>query len=74
MVAALSDVESLKKPPLTLSITADKEFLALLLKGYETESWTKSLAAATPSMPNIRCQDGLWFLDERLIVPNFGNL
>ena len=57
-----------------MSITADKEFLQLLLKGYQEDSWTKSLTSAAPSIPNLRSQDGLWFLNERLIVPNFGNL
>ena len=74
MVTALSDLALTAKPSLTLSITADKEFLTLLLKGYQEDSWMKSLTSATPSIPNLRNQDGLWFLDKRLIIPNFGNL
>ena len=71
MAAALSEVELTPRPNSTLGITADKEFLGLLLKGYKEDSWTKSLPFATPSMTNLRNQDGLWFLDERLIVPNY---
>lgn len=74
LVATLSDINPAPKQTLTLSISADKKFLALVLKGYEEDAWARTLISANPSMPNLRCQDGLWFLDDRLIVPNAGHL
>jgi hypothetical protein len=63
-VAALSKIKTEQKTPLTLSISADKKFLALLVKGYQEDSWTQTLTSAASSMPNLRNQNGLWFLDE----------
>ena len=74
LVSSLSDGTCAPKRPLTLSISADQDFLSLLRKGYEEDSWTRSLSLAAPGMPNLRCTDGLWFLDDRLVVPNSGHL
>lgn len=74
LVAALSIPRSESQQPLILSISADKEFLLLLREGYKKGPWTKSLIGAQPSMDNLKEVDGLWFLDERLIVPNNGSL
>ena len=70
----LSDIDPTPKHVLTLSISADQEFLTSLLKGYKEDTWTRTLISATPSMPNLKCQDGLWFLDNCLIIPNAGQL
>jgi hypothetical protein len=74
LVATLSDINPTPEHAMTLSISADQEFLTSLLKGYEEDTWTRTLISAAPSMPNLKCQDGLWFLDNRLIIPNTGKL
>jgi Integrase zinc binding domain len=73
-VATLSEVEIAPNSSLTFSISANKEFLALLHKGYQEDQWTRTLLSATPSMPNLMTNNGLWFLDDCLIIPNWGYL
>ena len=72
--SALSDVTSPSNSTLTLSISADKELLDLIRTGYTVDPWIKSLITAQTGMPNIACKDGLWFLDDRLVIPNFGHV
>jgi len=55
-------------------ITADKSLLTLLEKGYENDPWTKQLTAAAPGMPNIQQHGKLWFIGDRLVVPNDAHL
>jgi RNase H-like domain found in reverse transcriptase/Integrase zinc binding domain len=74
LVAMLSDINPTPKHIMTLFISADQEFLTSLLKGYEEDTWTQTLISAAPSMPNLKCQDGLCFLENRLIIPNAGQL
>lgn len=75
VVAALKD-NAIDNDPTTrkLCISADKDFLQTLKRGYETDSWAQSLISASPSLPNLRSMNGLWFLDDCLIVPKAGNL
>ena len=61
-------------PSLTLSITADKDFLRMLREGYDSDSWTKSLISAAHGINNLKLIDGLWFLDDRLLISNAGSL
>jgi Integrase zinc binding domain len=74
LVAMLSDLEIKPAIPLTLAISADKDFLTLLHKGYEEDKWTRSLTLANPSLQSLTTQDGHWFLDRRLIIPDFRHL
>jgi hypothetical protein len=72
---ALSDIApDIPTTPLTLSIFADKDFLHLLQDGYDADPWMKSLISAEHGMKNLRSANGLWFLDDRLVVPKAGNL
>jgi hypothetical protein len=73
-VEVLSEIETEQKTPLILSISANKEFLTLLVKEYQEDSWTRTLTLAASGMPNLRNQNGLWFLDKRLVIPNTSNL
>jgi hypothetical protein len=63
VVAALSDTVFEPRQLLTLSISADRDFLDLLCKGYKTDAWTKSLSLATHSIQGLKKQDDLWFLN-----------
>ena len=74
VVTALSDTIFEPKQSLTLSISADRDFLNLLCKGYETDPWTKSLLLVAHSIQGLKKQDDLWFLNDRLIVPNARHL
>jgi hypothetical protein len=74
LIASLSELPAENKQKLTFSISADQEFLTFLRKGYKDDSWARSLSLASPGMPNLKNHDGLWFLDERLVVPNSGHL
>ena len=74
LVASLGEVVPECKRPLTLSISADKEILNLLRNRYQQDRWTKELIMATPSIPNLKTVDDLWFLNDHLIIHNWGSL
>jgi hypothetical protein len=69
IVTALSDTVFEPRKALTLSISADRDFLNLLCKGYETDPWTKLLLLAMHSIQGLKKQDDLWFLNNQLIIP-----
>jgi hypothetical protein len=46
-VGVLSDINPVPHKSLTLSISADKKFLSLLLKCYQEDTWTHTLTSAT---------------------------
>jgi hypothetical protein len=46
----------------------------MLQDGYESDPWVKSLIAAKPGMRIIVQQGNLWFIGERLVVPNIPHL
>jgi Integrase zinc binding domain len=73
-VATPGGVETAPNSSLAFSILADKEFLALLHKEYQEDQWMRTLLSATPSMHNLTTTNGLWFLNDYLIIPNWGHL
>jgi len=58
----------------TMKIAADIEFLDVVKAGYTTDSWCKTLSSATPSLPDLVMRDGLWYIGNRLIIPQTGTL
>ena len=58
----------------TLKISADDLFLQEIIAGYAADPWCKTFPSATLSLPNLRLQDGLWYISDRLIIPCVGNL
>lgn len=58
----------------TLEITADKSFLQAIRSGYEIDKWCKTLPAAAVSWPELAFCDGLWYVGNRLIIPQVNNL
>jgi len=58
-----------------LSITADRDILHQIREGYSQDRWvSKSIQKAKHGMPGIQQKDGLWYMDDRLIIPHTGNL
>lgn len=68
-------------PPLTITIpplkrktvtrlAVDEELLAQICEGYVSDPWIKRLEGASPGMPSIRQTAGLWFIGERMVIPN----
>src|SRR5271155_1742553 len=41
---------------------------------HDGDTWVQALIANKSSFPNLIDQGGLWFMGERLIVPNIGHL
>jgi hypothetical protein len=42
--------------------------------GYEKDPFTLKLTKAAPGMTNVRHEDGFWFIDDCLVVPNSKNI
>nr|GAT44984.1 reverse transcriptase-RNase H-integrase [Mycena chlorophos] len=57
-----------------LEITTDDELLDRIRSGYEEDSWTKKLPSISNSLPGLKCENGLWFIGERLIIPRANGL
>jgi hypothetical protein len=54
----------------TLHVTADKELLETIRQGYEEDAWCKHLPMAVHSFPNLKCEHGLWYMGDQLIIPH----
>jgi hypothetical protein len=81
VVAALSNSSLADSPtpspalPYSISrVTADAKLLDLLRGGYSSDPWIKSLQKAEPGMTNVQKRGNLWFVNERLVVPNVPTL
>lgn len=78
VVATLSSInfdsspETKKKTFSHLSF--DSDMLALIIDGYKSDPWIKTLEGASPGMPLIQKCGNLWFIDERLVIPHVPNL
>jgi RNase H-like domain found in reverse transcriptase/Reverse transcriptase (RNA-dependent DNA polymerase)/Integrase zinc binding domain/Chromo (CHRromatin Organisation MOdifier) domain/Aspartyl protease len=75
----LSCIASLtSSPPVTppsivsasYQVEIDKTIVQKIINGYTTDPWCIKLLSASAGMPNLTLVDGLWFLDDRLIIPN----
>lgn len=51
-------------------LSVDSTFLDRLRAGYETDSWIQTLRAAAPGMKILSEREGVWYVGNRLIVPN----
>ena len=79
-VAALTSAETVEeRPPASDApfsrythslVTADRSLLTLLENGYDSDPWIKSLRGAAPGMRVIQQRGKLWFIGDRLVVPN----
>ena len=68
--AAVSIVAATLKKQVHTRFHLEDTILEEIRKGYVTDPFTAKLAATAPGMHNIRQQNGFWFVDDRLFVPN----
>ena len=52
------------------SLNIDDKLVNDILNGYSSDPWCQKLLSASKGMPELTVKDGLWFLGNRLIVPN----
>ena len=55
----------------TMTISADTEFLKEIKNGYLEDNFAKKLATGT-TVPGIHEENGLWYVGDRLVVPRVG--
>ncbi|RXW14484.1 hypothetical protein EST38_g11370 [Candolleomyces aberdarensis] len=65
VVAATSGGSRLQK----LAARIDDSFLGLIRDGYKTDPWCQRLSRVQASLPGLTLTDGLWFIGERLVIP-----
>ena len=51
----------------------EDELLDEIRNGYKSDPYTTKLANAAKGMSNVRYENGFWFIDNRLFVPNVKN-
>jgi len=68
MVAALT----ICVPPIsTRSVVSIDEYLVLKIRNaYATDTWCQKLLSASRGMSQLLVHNGLWYLNDRLIIPN----
>lgn len=59
---------------LSLDISFDRHLLDDIQNGYSQDSWCSKLSDACRGMKNITYTNGLWYANERLIIPRVGSL
>lgn len=57
-------------PHKSYHVTVNDDTVKKIVAGYKTDPWCRKLLSASQGMPNLICRDDLWFLDNRLIIPN----
>ena len=57
------------KAPTRSTITIDESLVDKICSAYATDTWCQKLLSASWGMPNLQVRSGLWYLDDRLIVP-----
>jgi RNase H-like domain found in reverse transcriptase/Integrase zinc binding domain len=65
-IAALTDINPQKTK---LEFSIDDDTVTKLREGYQNDPWCQKLISASRGMPNLLIKDGLWFINERLIIP-----
>ena len=57
-----------------IHFSIDDDTISQLRKGYENDPWCRKLISASRGMPDLHIKDGLWFLNNRLIIPAYGGI
>jgi RNase H-like domain found in reverse transcriptase/Integrase zinc binding domain/Reverse transcriptase (RNA-dependent DNA polymerase) len=70
-VAALSQANPQQTK---LEFSIDDDTINKIKQGYDTDPWCKKLLTASRGMQEIHIKDGLWFVNERLIIPSDGGI
>ena len=58
----------------TLKMTVDKKFLEAVKSGYTEDAWCQTLPSAVLSLSNLVLHDVLWYIGDRLIILQTGNI
>jgi hypothetical protein len=57
-----------------LRVSAEESFLRAIKQGYTTDEFCQKVVANPMTLPNIREQDGIWYVGERMLIPRVGNI
>ena len=52
-----------------LCFAINDDTITKIRNGYKTDPWCTKLLTASQGMPELHMKDGLWFLNQRLIIP-----
>jgi hypothetical protein len=58
------------RKPTYSSVSIDETLVNKIRGAYATDPWCQKLLSASYGMPNLVVRNGLWYLDDRLIVPS----
>jgi hypothetical protein len=72
-ISAIAAIVNTTNPNVHSRFEMEDALLDNIRTGYDTDPFTKKLASSALGMPNIREQNGFWFVDDRLFVPNVKN-
>ncbi len=70
VIASLTIRLPAKLPPTRTTITVDEALVTKIRGSYTSDPWCQKLLSASLGMPNLVVRNGLWYLDNRLIVPS----
>lgn len=70
-----ANISNIIKPiSLVMSITPDASLLKDIKSGYTTDPWCTKLSSLVDSLPGLRREDGLLYLNDRLVIPRITHL
>jgi hypothetical protein len=69
-IASLTIRLPAKLPPMRTTITVDDTLVNKVRGSYTNDPWCQKLLSASLGMPNLVVRNGLWYLDNCLIVPS----
>ncbi|KAJ2925766.1 hypothetical protein H1R20_g11329, partial [Candolleomyces eurysporus] len=54
----------------SIKLSVDKDFIQKMIQGYTVDPWCQKLADAAEGIQALCSRDGLWYLNDRLLVPD----
>ncbi|RXW17191.1 hypothetical protein EST38_g8660 [Candolleomyces aberdarensis] len=54
----------------SIRLSIDDDFIQSMIHGYTLDPWCQKLADAAVGIQNLCSRDGLWYLNDRLLVPD----
>jgi len=70
-IAALcAPIDNTSRPSLKTSVSINKEIIKKCIIGYKSDKWYENLISASRGMPELTVKNGLWFIGERLVIPD----
>lgn len=68
VVAAI--MNTTRTPKIRTCFDLEDAFLQDIKKGYKMDTFIKKLTSVVTGMTNIQQQNGFWFVDDHLLIPN----